>query len=133
MITSNKIVEVEADPEGRRSCYDGRRPGEAGRRPRRTAMITHTVSYLRFHSAPRQTVAVFREQIGLPPKRYARVIRFRRALSLLHEGGRSLAEVATTVGYHDQPHMNRDFRELGGLAPGEFLGMTRYSPTTMLG
>jgi transcriptional regulator GlxA family with amidase domain len=78
-------------------------------------------------------VALFREQIGLAPKRYARVVRFRRALSLLHGGGYSLAEVATTVGYHDQPHMNRDFRELGALAPGEFLGMMRYSATTTIG
>jgi len=78
-------------------------------------------------------VAAFREQIGLAPKRYGRVVRFRRALGLIHSGGSSLTEVAVTAGYHDQAHMNRDFRRLGGLTPGEFLGTTRYSPTTTLG
>jgi AraC-like DNA-binding protein len=73
----------------------------------------------------------FREQIGVTPKLYARIIRFRRAVTLLHEGGSSPAEIAVDVGYYDQPHMNLDFRELAGLAPGDFLAATRYSPTTI--
>lgn len=75
----------------------------------------------------------FREQIGVRPKVYARIIRLRRALTLLHEGGRSPADVAVAAGYYDQPHMNLDFRELAGLAPSEFLGAARYSPTTLAG
>jgi len=39
----------------------------------------------------------FREQIGVTPKLYARIIRFRRALAMLHEGGRSPAEIAVAV------------------------------------
>jgi len=78
-------------------------------------------------------IEAFREQIGVAPKLYARIMRFRRALTLLHEGGSSLAEVAVTVGYYDQPHMNLDFRELAGLAPRDFLAATRYSPTSMVG
>jgi AraC-like DNA-binding protein len=72
----------------------------------------------------------FREQVGLAPKHYARIIRFRRALTLLHDSRRSLTAIALAAGYYDQPHMNLDFRDLGGLAPGDFLAATRYSPTT---
>jgi AraC-like DNA-binding protein len=72
----------------------------------------------------------FREQVGLAPKQYARIIRFRRALTLLHECRRSLTEIALVAGYYDQPHMNLEFRDLGGLAPGDFLAATRHSPTT---
>jgi AraC-like DNA-binding protein len=75
----------------------------------------------------------FREQVGVTPKVYARIMRFRQAITLLHDGRHSLAEIAAIVGYYDQPHMNLDFRELGGLAPGDFLATTRYSPTTMVG
>jgi AraC-like DNA-binding protein len=75
-------------------------------------------------------VAAFREQIGVAPKIYARIMRFRRALRLLHEGGASLSRIALDAGYYGQPHMNLEFRELGGLAPGEFLAASRYSPTT---
>ncbi len=72
----------------------------------------------------------FREQVGVPPKHYARIIRFRRALTLLHESRCSLSEIALVAGYYDQPHMNLEFRDLGGLAPGDFLAVTRHSPTT---
>jgi AraC-like DNA-binding protein len=81
----------------------------------------------------KRLVEGFREQIGLTPKLYARILRFRFALTLLHQGGRSLADVAMAAGYYDQPHMNLEFRDLGGLPPGDFLATTRYSPTSGVG
>ena len=69
--------------------------------------------------------ANFREQIGLSPKRYARVLRFRRALELLHAGG-APADVALATGYFDQPHMNGDFREFAGMPPAAFTSAARY-------
>lgn len=70
-------------------------------------------------------VEAFREQIGLAPKLYARVVRFRRAAAILQKGMAPLAEVALAAGYYDQPHMNAEFRELSGLAPREVLA-ARY-------
>jgi AraC-like DNA-binding protein len=67
----------------------------------------------------------FRDQIGLAPKLYARVVRFRRAAELLQKGASPLIEVALAAGYYDQPHMNAEFRELSGLSPREFLA-ARY-------
>jgi len=34
--------------------------------------------------------------------------------------GDPLGEIAYTAGYADQPHFNRDFRELVGCTPAEF-------------
>jgi AraC-like DNA-binding protein len=67
----------------------------------------------------------FREQIGVAPKLFARLVRFRRATSLLQDGLAALVDVALDSGYYDQPHMNAEFRELSGLAPREFLA-TRH-------
>ncbi len=67
----------------------------------------------------------FRDQIGLAPKLYARVVRFRRAAAVLQKGAEPLVEVALAAGYYDQPHMNAEFRELSGLSPTEFLA-ARY-------
>src|SRR5262245_33455880 len=67
----------------------------------------------------------FREQIGLAPKLYARVVRFRRATAMMQKGEQPLIEVALDAGYYDQPHMNAEFRQLSGLAPREFLA-ARY-------
>ena len=68
----------------------------------------------------------FREQVGVTPKLYARILRFRHALDLIRVPGSSLAEVAVDAGFYDQSHMNREFRELGGLSPGELAAAVRY-------
>jgi AraC-like DNA-binding protein len=74
--------------------------------------------------------ASFLEQVGVTPKRYARVHRFRRALGMLHAGSQGLASVALRAGYYDQPHMNAEFRQLAGLTPREFLAARRYPAST---
>ena len=67
-------------------------------------------------------IAQFREQVGLPPKTVARILRFRSVLeSLEHGNGTRLAEVALECGYYDQAHLNRDFREFAGITPTQFL------------
>jgi AraC-like DNA-binding protein len=67
-------------------------------------------------------IAQFREQVGLPPKTVARVLRFRGVLeSLERANGTRLAEIAQECGYYDQAHLNRDFREFAGITPTEFL------------
>ena len=76
-----------------------------------------------------QLATAFREQIGVTPKLYSRIIRFRHVLEMLNEGAGSLAAIALDAGYYDQPHMNAEFRELSGYSPTEFLSATRYPGT----
>ena len=65
---------------------------------------------------------LFRDQVGLTPKLYARVVRFHQTLGMLQEGGPGrLTDVALDARFYDQPHMNAEFRALGGLTPSEFL------------
>jgi AraC-like DNA-binding protein len=71
-------------------------------------------------------ISLFREQVGVTPKRLARIHRFDRALTLLSREDSSLSAVAQRAGYFDQPHMNAEFREMAGLTPREFLAATRY-------
>lgn len=64
----------------------------------------------------------FRQQTGLTAKALARVMRFQHAVRLLTgPGHRSLASIAVAAGYYDQAHLNRDFRELAGCTPTEYL------------
>jgi AraC-like DNA-binding protein len=64
----------------------------------------------------------FCEQIGISPKRFARVVRFEGARRLLAKGSSSLAEVATRAGYYDQAHLSRDVSSLAGCTPAELAG-----------
>lgn len=67
-------------------------------------------------------IAQFHEQIGLPPKTLARILRFRHALRCLeHSEGARWSEIALDCGYYDQAHFIRDFRAFTGSAPGDFL------------
>lgn len=77
-------------------------------------------------------IALFREQIGLPPKTVARVLRFHRAVRLAeraatgrplveHPGPGGWAEIAYDCGYADQAHLIREFGELAGSTPGDLL------------
>ena len=64
----------------------------------------------------------FVEEFGLSPKVASRVVRFERARRMLQLPSRpKLSAVAATCGYYDQPHLNRDFTELAGCPPGEWL------------
>lgn len=65
----------------------------------------------------------FRSQVGLTPKAAARVLRFRRAMTLSAPGHRSLSSIALACGYFDQAHFNRDFRMLAGCSPREWAGL----------
>lgn len=77
----------------------------------------------------RRFVALFREAVGLSPKRYSRVLRFRAALARL--AGRPApppwADLALEAGYSDQAHFNRDFREFAGVTPGEYRNLAPSS------
>ena len=68
-------------------------------------------------------VAAFRDQIGVAPKRYARIVRFQRAAELVRAGAGELADVAVVAGYYDQPHMNAEFRAMTGLTPVELAAL----------
>lgn len=78
----------------------------------------------------RHLSARFGDDVGLGPKAVGRILRFQRVLALLGAGdgagARRFADIAAAGGYCDQPHLNRDFRELAGCTPSEYL--TRLLP-----
>lgn len=70
----------------------------------------------------RRFIQLFTEQVGMTPKRYSRVRRFQRALKHATAGGSPVwAQVALDCGYYDQAHLCRDWVDLTGLSPAEFL------------
>jgi AraC-like DNA-binding protein len=71
---------------------------------------------------PRTLRRRFTAQVGLTPKRFARVRRLQRVVRDLD--GRSQADwaaVAARHGYADQPHLADEFRDLVGVTPAEYL------------
>lgn len=67
----------------------------------------------------------FHEHVGLPPRRLARLLRFDRAVQRLKAGGPvRWADLAAELGYFDQAHLNRDFRQFTGGPPSALLRRT---------
>jgi AraC-like DNA-binding protein len=69
-------------------------------------------------------IARFRDQIGMPPKICARLLRFERAMRHLKRGGADasrFADLAHACGYYDQAHFIRDCHAFAGRTPGELV------------
>lgn len=67
----------------------------------------------------KRIVARFRDEIGLPPKAVARLLRFERARGLA--GTMSWGELAFECGFSDQSHLIAEFRRITGRTPETFL------------
>lgn len=76
----------------------------------------------------RHFIAGFRDAAGLAPKRYARVLRFKRVLRALSSTPRpGWAQLALEAGYFDQSHLIREFRQFAGVSPREFVAAAPVS------
>jgi AraC-like DNA-binding protein len=63
----------------------------------------------------------FMFEFGLAPKAAARVFRFERACRLFLRSPRRIVDVAMASGFHDQPHMVREWHALAGCTPREWI------------
>lgn len=67
----------------------------------------------------RQFERICKTRIGMPPKFFARLIRFSKAYRMRENFGQlSWTTIAHECGYFDQMHFIRDFKEFAGVAPG---------------
>lgn len=81
--------------------------------PPSVAALARDIGWSRQHLA-----RVLRRHVGVGPKRLARVARLQRAVDRLQRGADAgLADTAILLGYFDQAHMNRDFRDLARVTP----------------
>lgn len=73
-------------------------------------------------SKRRQLERHFKKQIGISPKQLSKVIRLQAALQmLLNKKDETLTELAYENEYFDQNHFIKDFKELIGVTPKEFI------------
>jgi AraC-like DNA-binding protein len=84
-----------------------------GAAPPRVEELARSLGYSR-----QRLTRLLLEQVGVGAKELLRVGRLQRAVDQLQRAeGARLAQVAAGLGYFDQAHMCRDFRELVGLSP----------------
>ena len=70
----------------------------------------------------RRFIELFAREVGMSPKLFCRVRRFRRALEKVRQTVvPNWARVAVDCGYYDQSHLIHDFRFFSNLSPTEFV------------
>ncbi|HKE27737.1 MAG TPA: AraC family transcriptional regulator [Bryobacteraceae bacterium] len=81
----------------------------------------------------RQFIHLFARQVGLTPKLLCRVLRFQYARILAQSQSseqRAIgwAQIAIACGYYDQAHLIRDFKNLSGVTPSQYIRQIRPVP-----
>jgi len=73
-------------------------------------------------------IQLFHAHVGLTPKLFYRIQRFRALLDRIEKGMPvNWSEVAIDGGYFDQAHLIRDFRAFAGITPLEYTRTMHYS------
>ncbi len=80
------------------------------------AAIATTVQVSPYHFS-----RLFKQSTGLTPHQYVIQCRVERAKQLLLQGELTIAEVAYSVGFANQSHLNRHFKRLFGVTPKAIL------------
>lgn len=68
----------------------------------------------------RHVERIFLDMVGISPKAFAAIVRFRRAERALREG-KALPDVALDHGYYDQSHLANEVRRFSGQTPTALL------------
>lgn len=75
--------------------------------------LAHDLGY-----SDKQVTRIFREHVGVGPKRFARIVRFEHMMTAAHaRPDVPWAELALAFGFYDQSHLVREVRDLTGLTP----------------
>ena len=69
--------------------------------------------------SPFHFARVFRRATGLPPHAWLKQRRLEQARALLKTGCTAVA-VAMQLGFADQSHLSRQFKQVYGVSPGEY-------------
>jgi len=64
----------------------------------------------------------FKNQTGIPPKLFCRIVRFNAFLHVLDQNPKAdILELALRFGYSDNPHLYKDFKQFVGMTPKKYL------------
>jgi AraC-like DNA-binding protein len=65
-------------------------------------------------------IRLFKKRVGVPPMRYAANLKMSAAADLLDNTKEPLAIVAAQVGFSDEYHFAKRFKQWSGVAPGAY-------------
>lgn len=75
----------------------------------------------RNHMTVRQLERNFKKHVGMSPKEYSNIVRFRTAMTLIKETSqnRSLSDISFECGYYDHSHLSNEIKRITGKYPSQ--------------
>jgi AraC-like DNA-binding protein len=70
-------------------------------------------------------IRLFKKNVGVPPMKYATSLKMSAAADLLRSTREPLAVVAAQVGFSDEYHFAKRFKQWSGVAPGAYRRQAR--------
>ncbi len=71
------------------------------------------------HINQKRAERIFQRYLGLNPKSFQKIRRYLQAQEQLFAGNQDYRAIASHCGYHDLPHMIRNFKSITGLTPAK--------------
>lgn len=81
----------------------------------------------RLNISSRQLQTVFNEKIGLSPKQFIRMIRFKSVLSCPPSIHENMAQFANKMGCYDESHFIHEFKSFAGMTPKTYFENKSYT------
>ncbi len=76
----------------------------------------------KFSISPEHVNAVFKKELGISPSMFLKRIKIYKACRLLREDGLSIKETAERMGFCDEFHFSKNFKQVMGASPSKFRG-----------
>ena len=81
------------------------------------ARVSHNIGYSQKHF-----IAMFRQQVGITPKAYLKIIRFQKAVGEIEQRQDvNWTNISLDCGFYDQAHFIHDFKFFSGFTPEEYV------------
>lgn len=85
------------------------------------ANISQEVSY-----SQKQLIQIFKKHVGISPKKYQRISRFHKSLSMLHlQKQASYSDIVYSCHFYDQAHFINEFRHFTDYTPSQYSRLKR--------
>jgi len=79
--------------------------------------VSHSIGYSQKHF-----IAMFRQQVGITPKSYLKIIRFQKAVGEIEQRQEmNWTHISQDCGFYDQAHFIHDFKFFSGFTPEEYV------------
>jgi transcriptional regulator GlxA family with amidase domain len=79
------------------------------------------------HMTERTLHRKMKQNIGLSPKTYLSVLRFKKVVDRIQSGPLNWQDILFDCGYFDQAHFSKDFKKYAGLSPEKYVQVNSLS------